>query len=28
MFFKFMIWMTVITTIGFIVLSVLDIGFK
>ena len=28
MFFKFMIWMTAITTIGFIVLSVLDIGFK
>ena len=28
MFFKFMIWMTAITTVGFIVLSVLDIGFK
>ncbi|SVD59449.1 uncharacterized protein METZ01_LOCUS412303 [marine metagenome] len=28
MFFKLMIWMTAITTIGFIVLSVLNIGFK
>ena len=28
MFFKVMIWMTAITTIGFIVLSVLNIGFK
>ena len=26
--FKFMIWMTAITTIGFIALSILDIGFK